>query len=89
MEYQWKTDGEERWRTDVIEAEIEKIDAMSRSQLLEYSSQIIKFSWFISMIHNWQKSFPHSPGDSLRDIDLIHCSLHSRLKGKLFSQITK
>ena len=28
MEYQWKTDGEERWRTDVIEAEIEKIDAM-------------------------------------------------------------
>ena len=76
---------EDRWRTDVIEAEIEKINAMSRSQLLEYSSQIIKFSWFLLMEKKWRETFPHRSQDSIKDIDLIHCSLQSRLNGKLFN----
>ena len=71
------------WRSEVVEAEIRKIDEMSRSQLIEYADQVRCLGWYKSMVRKWLDS-SHTRQDHLRnDLDSIHSTLQSRMDGKL------
>ena len=73
------------WRSEVVEAEIRKINVMSRLQLLKYSNQVRCLGWFRSMGRKWSAS-SHTRHDDLKnDIKSIHSSLQSRLDGKLLN----
>ena len=73
------------WRSEVVEAEIRKINVMSRLQLLKYSNQVRCHGWFRSMGRKWSAS-SHTRHDDLKnDIKSIHSSLQSRLDGKLLN----
>ena len=70
------------WRSEVVEAEIRKIDVMSRSQLIEYADQVRCFGWFKSMARKWVQS-SHTRQDHLwNDIDSIQSTLQSRMDCK-------
>ena len=71
------------WRSEVVEAEIRKIDVMSRSQLIEYADQVRCLGWFKLMGRKWVES-SHTRQDHLtNDIDSIQSTLQSRMDGKL------
>ena len=52
------------WSSEVVEAEIRKIDVMSRSQLQDFADQVRCLGWFKSMGRKWVES-SHTRQDHL------------------------